>query len=540
MDVRIAVAVLLAGCVIAAWFRTGRGQAPDAGRARDAGRAPKAPRGRRWDFGWSAGLIAVALGASGWLHGNGWLTYAVPVAAGAVAVLAPRQAARLTSLALIALGLYGYVIARKYAFNSYFKTSYGLLPRIGSESIQYYLVLPEAYAFLAGGGWLLWRTLDRRSRATRLLLGRLVSREGGRQPWFLLLLPVALMAADLLTPNLWFVDSPWGIAWTLAVVLTTLLFVRRAPAFAADLAVVGLFILGLAGPYILRNWGDGAGIFLIPRTFNYDAVLYGSVSIASRSMAYLACGQGLAFLGLAAWLAPRTIGAHLRLTVAPDAELARRVQRLTETRTAAVDTAATDLRRLERNLHDGAQARLVALGMSLREAERLIPTSPDVAAVLIAGARQTSAKALTELRELVRGVHPPVLADRGLGDAVRALALDVPVNVETAIDLPGRLPDPVESACYFAVAEILTNIAKHAEARHAQVRIEHSGRMLRIEVSDDGVGGADAAKGTGLAGIERRLAVLDGILAVSSPLGGPTMVVLEVPCALSSPKTSSC
>jgi signal transduction histidine kinase len=533
MDVRIAVAVLLAGCIIAAWFRTGRGQVPD------AGRAPKAARGRRWDFGWSAGLIAVALGASGWLHGNGWLTYAVPVAAGAAAVLAPRQTARLTSLALIALGLYGYVIARKYAFNSYFKTSYGLLPRIGDNSIQYYLVLPEAYAFMTGGGWLLWRTLDRRSRLTRLLLGRLASRDGSRQPWFLLLLPVVLIAADLFTPNLWFVDSPRGIAWTLAVVLTTLIFVRRAPAFAADLGVLGLFILGLAGLYILRNWGHYPVISLIPIAFNFDTVLYGTVSTASRSMAYLACGQGLAFLGLAAWLAPRTIGAHLRLTVAPNAELARRVQRLTETRTAAVDTAATDLRRLERNLHDGAQARLVALGMSLREAERLIPTSPDVAAVLIAGARQTSAKALTELRELVRGVHPPVLADRGLGDAVRALALDVPLNVETAVELPGRLPDPVESACYFAVAEILTNIAKHAGARHAQVRIEHSRRMLRIEVSDDGVGGADAAKGTGLAGIERRLAVLDGILAVSSPLGGPTMVVLEVPCALSSPKTYS-
>ena len=174
-------------------------------------------------------------------------------------------------------------------------------------------------------------------------------------------------------------------------------------------------------------------------------------------------------------------------------ELTRRVARLTESRAVAVDTAAADLRRLERDLHDGAQARLVALGMSLRAAERLIPTSPDAALALVAEARETSARALTELRELVRGVHPPVLADRGLADAVRALALDCPLTVQTDVDLPGRLPAPVETACYFAVAEVLTNAAKHSGAREARIAMSHDAGLLRIEVTDFGLGGADPA-----------------------------------------------
>jgi len=178
--------------------------------------------------------------------------------------------------------------------------------------------------------------------------------------------------------------------------------------------------------------------------------------------------------------------------------------------------------------------------MNLRAAERLIPTSPEAAIALVAEARRTSVMALMELRELVRGVLPPVLADRGLADAVRALALDSPLHVETEIDLPGRAPAPLETACYFAVAELLTNAAKHSGARGARIAVSHSGRLLRIEVTDFGLGGADPAKGSGLAGVERRLATFDGILAVSSPIGGPTMVVMEVPCVLSSPKTSSC
>ena len=157
----------------------------------------------------------------------------------------------------------------------------------------------------------------------------------------------------------------------------------------------------------------------------------------------------------------------------------------------------------------------------------------------MAEARESSVRALSELRDLIRGIYPPVLADRGLGHAVRALALDTPLPTELDIDLPGRLSAPVESACYFAIAEALANAVKHSGARRVQIRIRHADNILRIEVADDGVGGADPTQGTGLQGVERRLGTFDGILAVSSPPGGPTMVVMEVPCELSSPKTYS-
>ena len=242
------------------------------------------------------------------------------------------------------------------------------------------------------------------------------------------------------------------------------------------------------------------------------------------------------FLAFGLWLVPRTLGARGALI----GRLTSRVQRLSETRTDAVDTAAAELRRVERDLHDGAQARLVALGMSLRAAERLIETSPKAALALVGEARAMSSRALTELRDLVRGIHPPVLADRGLGDAVRALALETPVATKLDIDLPGRLAEPVESAAYFAVAEVLANAAKHAQAQMVEIHMRHTGDVLRVAVTDDGIGGADPAKGSGLRGVERRLGTFDGILAVNSPPGGPTIVVIEVPCASSSAKTSSC
>jgi len=182
----------------------------------------------------------------------------------------------------------------------------------------------------------------------------------------------------------------------------------------------------------------------------------------------------------------------------------------------------------------------MALGMNLRAAERLIPTSPDAAIALVTEAREASAGALIELRALERRAHSPVLAGRGLADAVRAMAADSPLRVETHIDLPGRLSAPVEAACYLAVAEVLTNAAKHSEAREAQICMSHSGSMLRIEVTDFGPGGADPSGGSGLAGVERRLATVDGILAISSPAGGPTIAVIEVPYMPPSPGASTC
>jgi signal transduction histidine kinase len=223
-----------------------------------------------------------------------------------------------------------------------------------------------------------------------------------------------------------------------------------------------------------------------------------------------------------------------------EAELALRVQQLTETRTEALDTGAAEIRRIERDLHDGAQARLVAMGMTLDAAGQIIESNPEAARALVFEARDASVKALAELRALVRGIHPPVLADRGLADAIRALALDTPARISLASELTGRPPAPVESAAYFAVSELLANVSKHAEARQTWIDIRHTDEMLRIGVTDNGHGGAEPARGTGLRGIERRLAAFDGVLAISSPPGGPTAVTMEIPCALSSPKTSSC
>ena len=248
---------------------------------------------------------------------------------------------------------------------------------------------------------------------------------------------------------------------------------------------------------------------------------------------------------LALWwrLAPTLLRANARLTwilLRPTERsiLAKRVRQLAESRAETVDTQAAELRRIERDLHDGAQARLVALGMSLGLADEAVERDPAAARELLAEARQATSHALAELRNLVRGIHPPVLADRGLPGAVQSLALACPLPIDVEIDIDGRLPAPVESAAYFAIAESITNVVKHSGASRAWVRLRHADRLLTIQVGDDGHGGADQSGGTGLRGIERRLAAFDGVLAVSSPAGGPTVVTMELPCESSSPRIS--
>ncbi|MDH6519549.1 signal transduction histidine kinase [Streptomyces sp. SAI-135] len=264
---------------------------------------------------------------------------------------------------------------------------------------------------------------------------------------------------------------------------------------------------------------------------------YGFVRVADQSSALAAGALAVALLALAP-LAPRLLTLHFRLTRtvlgAGQGELAERVRVLTESRRDAVDTSAAELRRIERDLHDGAQARLVAMGMDLGTVEMLLDKDPEQARRLLAQARQSSMDALTELRDLVRGIHPPVLAERGLGDAVRALALRMPVPTEVSVDLPGRADAPVESAAYFAVSEALTNAVKHSGADRIWIDLHHVKEgtgTLRISVTDNGRGGAVIGAGSGLAGVERRLGTFDGVLAVSSPVGGPTMVTMEIPCA---------
>ena len=267
---------------------------------------------------------------------------------------------------------------------------------------------------------------------------------------------------------------------------------------------------------------------------------YGFVHVTDQASALGAGALALVLLPLAYRYAPSLLTTHFRLTRsvlgASQAELAERVQVLTETRKDAVDTSAAELRRIERDLHDGAQARLVAMGMDLNTIEMLMDKDPAKAKELIAQARRSSVDALAELRDLVRGIHPPVLAERGLGDAVRALALRLPLPTEVNVELGGRADAPVESAAYFAVSEVLTNAVKHSGADRIWVDLHHvkdGAGMLRITVTDNGKGGAVIGAGSGLTGVERRLGTFDGVLAVSSPAGGPTMVTMEIPCALS-------
>jgi signal transduction histidine kinase len=252
-------------------------------------------------------------------------------------------------------------------------------------------------------------------------------------------------------------------------------------------------------------------------------------------------GGALVLLGV--WSSPRILRIQARLSgllLAPTGRhsLETRVQQLTDRRAVALDAQAAELRRIERDLHDGAQALLVAVGLELVAADRLVDEDPAGAHQTLADAREMCTEALAQLRDLVSGIHPPVLADRGLGDALRALALRSPLQVDVCFVVPGRLQAPVETAAYFAVSEVLTNAAKHARAEHASVDVCHTDGVLRMVVADDGRGGADPARGTGLRGVARRLGTFDGVLAVDSPNGGPTAVKMEVPCASFSPKIS--
>jgi signal transduction histidine kinase len=260
------------------------------------------------------------------------------------------------------------------------------------------------------------------------------------------------------------------------------------------------------------TWRDGLWLLLDPM-----------VKVMLLPLFALLPGRGLRVYAL--WC-------RLLLAATASSRLVGRLNHLNRARNLAVDTQATEMRRIERDLHDGTQARLVALGMTLGAAEQLVASDPAAAQALMAKAREASAETLSELRRVIRGIHPPVLAERGLGDAVRALAVDSPLRISVEVDLPQRPEPPVEAAVYFAISELLANAARHGGAESAQIDISNNGPNIRITVTDDGWGGADPSKGSGLAGIERRLAAFDGVLAIHSPPGGPTMMTMELPRAL--------
>lgn len=209
--------------------------------------------------------------------------------------------------------------------------------------------------------------------------------------------------------------------------------------------------------------------------------------------------------------------------------LRARVRRLEETRSQAVDAAEVERRRIERDLHDGAQQRLVSLAMDLGMAREKLAADPETAAALIDDAHDEAKRAIGELRDLARGIHPAVLTDRGLGAALQSVVSRSPVPVDLQVALDRRPPEAVEGIAYFVVSEALTNTAKHAEATSARVAAALKGNRLVLEISDNGRGGADP-QGSGLRGLAERVAAVDGWFHVASPEGGPTTITVELPC----------
>jgi signal transduction histidine kinase len=304
--------------------------------------------------------------------------------------------------------------------------------------------------------------------------------------------------------------SPWFLWIWLAVWLVLALIVawrwsRLAPRGPRrSLETLAAFSIVLSINAIL-NWALGGGGSFWPVW-----VILG-----------FAIANGVSFVYL------RNVGADLR--PARERELTARVETLTKTRRGALDVQAAELRRIERDLHDGAQARLVALSMRLGRAEEGLSDRPEIAA-LVRQAREEATAANAELRDLARGIAPPVLADRGLAAAAEALGSRSPVPVTVDAQL-GRRPVPViESAAYFVVAESLTNVAKHAPGARATVTIRLDRDTLDVVVADDGPGGADVAAGSGLDGLRRRVAALDGEMEIASPAGEGTRIEVRLPC----------
>jgi signal transduction histidine kinase len=332
---------------------------------------------------------------------------------------------------------------------------------------------------------------------------------------------------------------PAGSLWRRARVLAA------DPATWKDLAyLVLLFPLGLVWFLVtVTLWG--MGIFMLLAPVWYWILPHGEAALfVTDDRSYLALDSlpvalatvlGAGVCVAAAWAVRAMAAVHgvvARALLGPsEQEFQARVEALEASRDRAVDSAEAERRRIERDLHDGAQQRLVALAMDLGMARAKLETDPAAATALVGEAHEEAKRALAELRDLARGIHPAVLADRGLDAAISALAAaarsPVPVGVEVAT---GRLPGPVESAAYVVVAEALANAAKHAGAAEIGVRVSRHRDLLVVEVMDDGAGGADPARGSGLRGLADRVAAVDGRLTVTSPSGGPTVVRAELPC----------
>ena len=287
-------------------------------------------------------------------------------------------------------------------------------------------------------------------------------------------------------------------------------------------------------------WAGSAAMLAMPAYVDSlpgDSAKFYFFEITAGPGAWAASGVGvLGLVIVAPWI---TIGlgrlnvmlARALLGPSADVEHAAQVERLESSRTAAVDSAEAERRRIERDLHDGAQQRLVALAAGLGAAKEKLDTDPAAGRELVVAAHEEAKAALKEIRDLVRGIHPVILEDRGLDAALSAIVGRSPVPVTLEVDVATRPTAAVESAAYFVVAEALTNVAKHANATKASVSIARAGDRLVVEVRDNGEGGADPGRGSGLQGLRDRVAGLGGSMYVISPPGGPTTLLVELPCA---------
>jgi signal transduction histidine kinase len=297
--------------------------------------------------------------------------------------------------------------------------------------------------------------------------------------------------------------------------------------------------LGLAGfTLVVSLWGAAVGMIFLPAWYWAipAGIDFGLLTVDTLPEAFAVVPAGLVVLAVTIPVTRACgygMGALARALLAPSER--RRVAELERTRAGAVDAQAAELQRIERDLHDGAQARLVALAMDLGMAQEKLASDPEGAQELITGAHSEAKKAIAELRDLSRGIYPSILTDRGLGPALSSIAARNPVEVALDVELEERLPAATEAAAYFVTVEALTNVAKHSGAAHVRVGIGRRGDVLRVEIVDDGEGGADPG-GAGLTGLRQRVEALDGRLAVQSGELGTT-IRAELPCASSSPRT---
>ncbi|MEU5644332.1 sensor histidine kinase [Streptomyces milbemycinicus] len=298
----------------------------------------------------------------------------------------------------------------------------------------------------------------------------------------------------------------------------------------------------LVGPAIACGgvlvWGFALVVGLAASTVFVWSPLGGRLKFLPTAMAATyVTAVGLALLALAYWLTGALARADVRAATAllgpdPAKALERRVEDLTERRAGTVDAADAERRRIERDLHDGAQQRLVSMAVNLGLAKATLGDLPEEARKVIDEAHREAKEAIEELNNLVRGLHPAVLDDRGLDAALSGIAARAPLPVRLHIDIPERPAPTVEAVAYFVVSESLANTTKHAQATGADVTVVRTGDILRVVIADDGVGGADPAQGSGLTGLVGRVGSVDGTFDLSSPRGGPTVITVELPCVL--------